>query len=165
MRSKKDAYYGLAIITIIPLFIGWSLVALAYWGLLEPRTIISTVVPELAIALFLYFIFDHRRNKVEELLSLMDVSEKFSHLNIYMVKVIHSAISYGYVENTLTKKVFRLPDFLGGAIESGVIPIVAEFANMDEFVELVKQKGLTLIDRKPSFSELKVIEQKRAKKH
>ena len=120
MRSKKDAIYVLIGITLAPIIIVWGLVALGYWGLLEPQTIVSVVIPELAIAVFLYyFLGERRRGNVDELLNLTEASEKFSHLNIHMVKAIRCAVSYSYVENKLTKKVYRVPSYLTGAIERG----------------------------------------------
>jgi hypothetical protein len=105
MRSKKDAIYAFVIITLIPVILAGGLVLLGYWGLLEPQTIVLVVIPEVAIAIiFYYFLGERRRNKMEELLDLSEASEKFSHLDIIMVEVIRSAVSYGYVENKLIKK-------------------------------------------------------------
>jgi hypothetical protein len=52
-----------------------------------------------------------------------------------------------------------VPHYLAGAIESGVIPIVAELKSVEELEELIKKKGFTLVDRKPTFYELKSTQQ------
>lgn len=154
MRSKRHAYLIFILLVLASFFLGSALFALAYSGLLDSPTVVSLVVAELAVAIILYYLLGERhRDNVDELLNLNEASDKFSHLDFYIVKAT-STISYVYVENKITKKVYRMPKYLGGAWKSGVIPTIAE-VNIGEFEKLIKKKGFDLIDRQPSFNEIK----------
>jgi hypothetical protein len=90
---------------------------------LDVKTVISVVLGEVGIAVVLYYLFGgNRREHEEEIVTLAEAVEKFSHLKGYQFSVLHGYHSFYYVENTLTNQYYRAPDYVEHMIDRGVIP-------------------------------------------
>lgn len=125
-------------------------------GWIDPTTVVSVVVPELAIAALLYFLLgNRRRGRLDELLSRVEASQKFGHLKVYKTNSYGKLEYYYYVENINTKKVYRSPDFLQEAVDSNLISVIGEtFDNETKLEAFFKEKQLSLIDRDATITEL-----------
>ena len=92
-------------------------------GLLDLRTIVSITVTEVGIGIFLYYLFGQgRRGSEEEMVNLMDATEKLSHLRVYTFEFL-GAVFY-YVENTTTKEYYKTPKNIEQMVELGVITTI-----------------------------------------
>jgi len=160
MHSKRDPIITLILGTlsiVLPIIASYLL-----WleGWIDPTIVVSVavsvVVPELAIAVLLYFLLGgRRRGRLDELLSRVEASQKFGHLKVYKTNSYGKLEYYYYIENTNTKKVYRSPDFFQEAINNNLISIIDEtFDNETKLEAFFKEKQLSLIDRDATITEL-----------
>jgi hypothetical protein len=164
-RIKLNALVALARAFIITgaviLGILLALVLFGQSGLLDAKTIVSVVVPEVGIAVFLYYILgEHRRSRVEEVINLLEACKKFEHLGVYRFTVfpIFSVI-YFFVVNKTTKTVYIAPSYIEDMTERGVISKI-KVKNYDEMKADIQKKGFVLQEREASIAELEPIENK-----
>ncbi len=132
-------------------------------GLLDARTIISVVVPEVGIGVFLYyFLGEHRRGRVDEVINLMNATKEFAHLNVYVFSVLHSPFDWEFyfVENTTTKQCYEAPQYIESMAEQEII-IPKKCKNEAEMTEYLNENGTHLNDRKPSPSELLAVKHRK----
>ncbi len=154
LKRKTQLKLVYAIVIEIVVFAGAYVLWLEAW--IDPSTLVSVVIADLAIAVLLYYLFgERRRGRLDELLNIAEANEKFSHLSVYKMKGYGNFEDYFYVENKFTKKVYQSPDFLKEAIDCKIIPVIGEiFENKSALMTVMKEKGFTLIDRDATINEL-----------
>jgi hypothetical protein len=113
-------------------------------GILEIKTVISVFLTDVGIAVLLYYLLgEHRRGNEEEIVTLADAFEKFGHLKGYSFPVFHRPLRYYfyYVENTVTNKYFRAPQYVEALIGNGVLEEV-ECKSEKEMREILDKKEM-----------------------
>ncbi len=160
MHPKHDPILTLILVTVVIILVMTVTYLLWLEGWIDltimVSVVISVVVPELAIAALLYFLLgNRRRDRLDDLLSRVEASQKFGHLKVYKTNSYGKLEYYYYVENTHTKKVYRSPDFLQEAIDINLISVIGEtFDNETKLEAFFKEKHLSLIDRDATITEL-----------
>ena len=102
--------YGFIEIAVIGLII-----LLANLGFLDAKNAISVVLPEVALAVVLYYLLgERRRGRLGEVINLMEAHKKLSHLKVYTCPVFHHPFRfiYYYVENPITRMAYRAPSYI-----------------------------------------------------
>ena len=126
-------------------------------NLLDIKTIISVVIPEVGISLFIFYLLGQkRRNQLDEAINLMDAFDKFSHLTIYAFTVFHFPFSviFYYITNTHTMEAYIAPKYIDNLADQDVITKIF-CKNEKEMKETLTKKKITLNERKPTLDELK----------
>jgi len=159
-RKRKDPHLvrlwkfivslSLAIFAEFAIF--FSLLAAGQLGLLDVRTIVSVVVPEVGIGVFLYyFLGESRRGRLDELVNLMDAYAKFLHLKVFTYK--WWIFDLYYVENTITRQAYKASAFIEKIADEGIIePIICK--NEKEMKRILRESKTRFNEREPSLSEL-----------
>jgi len=148
---RSLVFAGIAEISVI-----FLIIILGQSGLLDIRTIVSVAVTEVGIGVFLYHILgESRRSHVDEVLNLMDATEKLSHLRVLTFAVYPRPFRYWfyYVENTATKQAYIAPEYIEDMADRGVIAEI-ECKNEMEMKEILNKNKSTLNERMASLSEL-----------
>lgn len=130
---------------------------LGQWGLLDIKTIVSVVFPEIGIGVFLYyFLGEKRRSRVEEVINLMDAAEKLRHLKVFTFSVLPGMlrVKYYFVENTTTKLAYEAPRFIEDMADRGIIPSI-ECTNKREMLKKISDDDCRLV---PSQHKLLLVE-------
>jgi hypothetical protein len=122
------------------------------YGLLDARTFVSVVTPEVGIAVILYyFLGQSRREHLSQIADTMDVYDKVSHLRLFTFSVWGEPLYY--VENTATKQAYRASDFIGKIIDQNILePVVCRSER--EMRRILRKNGTKLNEREPSLAEL-----------
>ncbi len=162
LNAKWHTILFFAIVTSVEIVIILALYALGSWGLLDSKTIVSVmvsaVIPNIAVtSLMYYFLGEHRRNRINELLDLMEATQKLAHLTVIVcpppTEHLVTPVSI-WVENKKTQKVYRASkQIVGAAMNSGVIQVIG-IDNEVKMKEIMKSKGFTIIERKLTLLEL-----------
>ena len=146
------------IAAVVELAIFFILIGLGQLGLLDLKTIVSVVVPEVGIGVFLYyFLGEHRRSRIDEVLNLMDAVEKFEHLTVFTFSVFPRPfhITYYYVENKTTGLVYNAPKYIEDMADRGLITKI-KCKNEDEMNKCISDRKSTLTkNHEPSLADLR----------
>ena len=122
------------------------------FGLLDSRTIISVVVPEVAIGILLYYLLGQsHRERLGEIVDMMDIYTKVSHLNIF--RFWEWGAPFYYVENTVTKQAFRASDFIEKIIDQDILKPI-DCKSMREVKQILRKNRSQFNEREPSLAEL-----------
>ena len=156
LKAVLGGFRSIVLIAAIEVGIIILLVALGNSGLLDITTIISVVVPEIGIGIFLFYLLgESRRSRVDEVINLIEASEKFSHLKVHTFSIFPRPFSYTFyfLENKSVNQYFEAPDYIVDMVKRRLI-VVKAYKNE---AEMRKSLGSVFQnDRKPCPTELKV---------
>src|SRR5271157_575119 len=162
IRSRKWSYRrfpalrNLLVSVAIVLFFDFGLfgllIVVANYNLLDARTAVSVVLPEVGIAVVLYYLLGQgHRERLSEIADTMEVWAKVSHLKIYGFE--EWGKTFYFVENPSTKQAYQASDFVQKVIDEGILkPIVCK--DEKEMKRILRKNGTTLNERQPSLDEL-----------
>jgi len=92
-------------------------------NILDLKTVLSVLVPDLFIAIFLYYLLGQgRRGQEEEISNLFDVAEKCAHLVVYKFRLLEA--DFYFVENTTTQEYYKAPKHIAQMADLGAIRLV-----------------------------------------
>lgn len=147
-RSVISAFAAVVIVGAIIAIIS----GLGQSGLLDWRTIVSVFLTEVAIGVFLYvFLGEMRRSREAEVVNLMEVAEKFSHLRVYVYTAMRNP--FYYIENTLTRQCYKAPEIVEDIVDLGAVKVI-KCKNEEEMKALLKENNSTINNKEPTFIEL-----------
>jgi hypothetical protein len=137
---------------LVDLVLIFLIIVVGQYGLLDLRTIISVVLPEVGIGVFLYyFLGQGRRERLGEITDIMDIYTKVSHLKVYTFSVWGT--SFYYVENTTTNQAYNASDFIMKVVNQGILQPI-DCKNEREVKRIFKKKGTKLNKGEPSLADL-----------
>jgi hypothetical protein len=152
-------FYRAILVFLAELFFILVFLWLGQSGLLDARTIVSVVVPEVAIAVILYyFLGQGRRGQEEEMSNLLEVAEKLSHLKVYTFKLLGA--EFYYVENTATKEYYKAPKQIEQMVELGVVA-TTECKNEEEMLSILEKNNSHGNEQEPTVLQLMDTKKKR----
>jgi len=159
-RKRKDphllAFWKFIISLSLAIFaefaIFFSLLGAGQLGLLDTRTIVSVVVPEVGIGVFLYYFLGERhRGRLDEIVNLMDACAKLSHLRVFAYK--WWVFDLSYVENTITRQAYKASAFVDKLSNEGIIEQIV-CKNEKEMRRILRESKTKLNEREPTLAEL-----------
>ena len=162
VRSRKWRYrhipairriiFSVLVAILIDLSLLGLVVAIGLYRLLNAQTIVSVVLPEVGIAVILYyFLGQGRREHLGEIADTMDIYSKVSHLKVYTF-LVWGAPFY-YVENTITRQAYRASEFVEKVIDQNILqPIICR--SEKEMKRILRSNGTKLNEDKPSLEQL-----------
>lgn len=143
-------YLGFAI--CVEFLIIAVLILAGLFGLLDVRTIVSVMVPEVGIGVFLYyFLGERRRGHLDEIVNLMDAYLRLTHLRVLTYKWWF--FEFSYVENTVTKRAYKTSDFVDKLTGEGILEEIF-CKDEKELRRRLQEDEIQLNERQPSLSEL-----------
>jgi uncharacterized membrane protein len=166
LEAFWESFHHLLFYGVVELVILYLAVVLAFSGFFDVKAVASVVLTELAIGVGLYYVLgERRRSHIAEVVNLVDVVEKFSHLKVYTFSVFPRPFRYTFyfVENTETKQYYKAPKYLEELVEEGIIATEKECKNEAEMKKILEKNGSQANDREPSFIELKALKRVRPK--
>jgi len=166
-KSKFQYYIYSAIELALLMVISYAILLaglyLIDFRLLDYQLIVSLVVAEVPIGVFLSYILGERRHsdraKMQEAVSMAHALMEFGHLKVYRVLIIGSWENYDYpalkyyVINALTNNAFRAPDFVHELAETKVIRETT-FKTTEDLDKKMSEESITLHDHEPDLQEL-----------
>jgi hypothetical protein len=140
------------LIVFVELLILLSFLIAGLSGLLDLRTIVSVMVPEVAITIVLYYLLGgHRRERLDETVNLMDACARFRHLRIYTYRIM--SLHYYYVENTLTKQAYKASSVIESIVDEGIFEVV-KCKDQREMKRKLRKNQTKLNDYEPLLTDL-----------
>jgi hypothetical protein len=140
----------LILLVEVVLAVGLLLAGLS--GLLDFRTITSVAVTEVGITIILYYLLGHhRRERLDEIVNLMDAATRFKHLRVYTYQIL--PVHYYYVENTLTKQAYQAPSYIENIVDDGVFEVI-RCKNYREMKRKLRENQTMLNEFVPSLTDL-----------
>jgi hypothetical protein len=128
------------------------MIVLATSKILELTTVVSVLVPDLAIAIFLYYLLGQgRRGQEEEMSYLFDIAEKLAHLVVYKFTLLGA--DFYYVENTTTKEYYKAPKGIEQMADLGVLAVV-ECKNEEELRAKLEKNNSHGNEQEPAIIQL-----------
>ena len=127
--------------------------------LLDYSLIVSLVVVEVPIGLFLWFVLgERRRSKIQEVSYLVELAQKFKYLKIHRFGAFPSLFrtQWYYVENLQQKLAYGCPRYIIQLGEWGAISVV-KHKNEGEMNKHFRDNGVKNEEREPTMAELSLV--------
>lgn len=166
--KSKFQYYlysaiELAVLMAIAYVIVYCGLYIVNFKLLDYQLIVSLVVAEVPIGVFLSYILGERRHsdraRMQEAVSMAHALMEFGHLKVYRALDIGNWENYDYpilqyyVINALTNIAFRAPDFVHELAETKVIRETI-FDTTEDLKKKMSEESIALHDHEPDLQEL-----------
>ncbi len=148
----------LLIVFVVEFAILIGLVGFSSLNLLDWPLIVSLVVVEVPIGVFLWYILGERRHsKIQEVTDRIETAKKFKHLRIHNFSGFHGlGLNWYYIENLSTKRAYDCPPDMSLLGKWGVINMV-KHKNEEETNEYFRNSGVIYEERDPTDGELSLV--------
>ena len=144
--ALKETAQSFVVVFIVEFGLFLLIIWLLHFNLLDVKTIISVVLPEVGIGILLFYLLGQkRRSQIDEAVNLMEAFEKFSHLEVYAFSVFSFPFSviFYYVANTHTNEVYISPKYIDHLADQEVITKI-DCKNEKEMKEILTKKKFHL---------------------
>lgn len=152
LEAIWQTFWAILVAGVVVIGIILALVWLGQAGLLDYTTIVSVAVVEVGIGVFLYYFLGHsRRGSIEEMVNLLDVAEKISHLQVYKFSLLKT--DFYYVENTETKEYYKAPNYIERMVDLNII-VPVSCKNEEEMKARLLKNGSHENPQEPTILQL-----------